>query len=145
MGLGGCSQFDQCKAKRTNILRCVGRRQTRGVEKCSELIEQMIKTFSSHLGNDTMGIPLLDSDHVWYIWGEQKRHLNCIQDPDGVLLYRQPGTRTKGGDQLPVYRCASGSTSLESFHNHIARFIPGKNPFELMFRPIIGQDQRGLR
>ncbi|XP_056120631.1 uncharacterized protein LOC130097715 [Rhinichthys klamathensis goyatoka] len=32
---------------------------------------------------------------------------------------------TKGGIILPVYRCARGSTSLESFHNHLNRFIPG--------------------
>lgn len=29
------------------------------------------------------------------------------------------------GIRLPVYRCARGSTSLESFHLHLARFIPG--------------------
>ncbi|XP_044023682.1 uncharacterized protein LOC122862327 [Siniperca chuatsi] len=33
------------------------------------------------------------------------------------------GRLTKGGVSLPVYRCARGSTSLESFHLH--RFIPG--------------------
>ncbi len=32
----------------------------------------------------------------------------------------------KGGLTLPVYCCARGSTSLESFHNHLNRLIPGK-------------------
>uniref|UniRef100_A0A0F8CJ42 DUF6729 domain-containing protein n=1 Tax=Larimichthys crocea TaxID=215358 RepID=A0A0F8CJ42_LARCR len=38
-------------------------------------------------------------------------------------LYTETGRLTKGGVSLPVYRCARGSTSLESFH--INRFIPG--------------------
>ena len=32
-----------------------------------------ITTFSSDLGNDTMGIPLLDKDRAWQIWDEQKK------------------------------------------------------------------------
>ncbi len=35
------------------------------------------------------------------------------------------GHLTKGGVTLPTVRCARGSTSLESFHLHMARFIPG--------------------
>ena len=50
--------------------------------------------------------------------------LESIQDPAGVELYTQTGQFTKGGVQLPVYRCARDSTSLESFHLH--HFIPGK-------------------
>ncbi|MEQ2199104.1 hypothetical protein XENOCAPTIV_024908 [Xenoophorus captivus] len=60
------------------------------------------------------------------IWDTQRRHLSCIQDPPGVQLYTQTGTLTKGGISLPVYRCARGSTSLESFHLHLHSFIPGK-------------------
>ena len=40
-----------------------------------------------------------------------------------MQLYTQTGRLTKGGVILLVYRCARGSTSLESFHLH--RFIPG--------------------
>ncbi|CAM4735070.1 unnamed protein product [Leuciscus chuanchicus] len=42
--------------------------------------------------------------------------LACIQDPPGVQLYVQTGTLKKGGHTLPTFRCARGSTSLESFH-----------------------------
>ncbi|XP_047208710.1 uncharacterized protein LOC124859879 isoform X2 [Girardinichthys multiradiatus] len=35
------------------------------------------------------------------------------------------GQVTKGGVVLPVYHCARGSASLESFHLHLNRFIPG--------------------
>lgn len=59
------------------------------------------------------------------IWAEQKRHVKCIQDPANISLYTVTGHMTKGGVRLPVYRCARGSTSLESFHLHLARFIPG--------------------
>ncbi|XP_039670285.1 uncharacterized protein LOC120567393 [Perca fluviatilis] len=59
------------------------------------------------------------------IWKAQKKHLCCLQDPPGVQLYMQTGTLQKGGRTLPTYRCARGSTSLESFHLHMNRFIPG--------------------
>jgi hypothetical protein len=52
-----------------------------------------------------MGIPLLNYDCVtWQIWDEQKRHLPCIQDPEGVQLYMETGKRKKGGIELPIYR-----------------------------------------
>ncbi|KAL6475706.1 hypothetical protein MHYP_G00167460 [Metynnis hypsauchen] len=47
------------------------------------------------------------------------------QDPPGLQLYAKTGQLTKGGVVLPVYRCARGSTSLESFHRHLKNFIPG--------------------
>ncbi|KAK9518580.1 hypothetical protein VZT92_023882 [Zoarces viviparus] len=59
------------------------------------------------------------------IWSTQRTHLSCIQDQPGVQLYTQSGRLTKGGVILPVYRCARGSTSLEFFHSHLNRFIPG--------------------
>ncbi|RVE68857.1 hypothetical protein OJAV_G00096430 [Oryzias javanicus] len=37
----------------------------------------------------------------------------------------QDGTILKGEHRLPTYRCARGSTSLQSFHLHLNRFIPG--------------------
>ena len=72
-----------------------------------------------------MGVPLLDKDQTWEMWDSQKQHIACIHDPDDVQLYFQTGTLTKGATQLPTYRCARGSTSLESFHLHLNRFIPG--------------------
>ncbi|MEQ2209089.1 hypothetical protein XENOCAPTIV_024007 [Xenoophorus captivus] len=40
-------------------------------------------------------------------------------------MYTRTGQVTKGGVVLPVYRCARGSKSLELFHLHLNRFIPG--------------------
>ena len=44
-------------------------------------------------------------------------HIRSVRT--SVVLY----TRT-GGIQLPTDRCARGSTCLESFHNHLDKFIP---------------------
>ena len=44
---------------------------------------------------------------------------------------------TKGNSKLPVYRCARGSTSLESFHLHIARFIPGTTASDVTFQAYL--------
>ena len=71
------------------------------------------------------GIPLFH-ERIWEHWKQQQKHVECLQDPKGVQLYTQTGTLKKGGVVLPVYRCARGSTSLESFHLHLQRFIPGK-------------------
>ncbi|XP_063078300.1 uncharacterized protein LOC134468289 [Engraulis encrasicolus] len=101
------------------------RRRTRGAEESQRLIDDLIAIYSSEWGRDTMGISLFN-DRIHDIWAEQRRHLACIQDPPGVELYTETGRLDKGGSSLPVYRCARGSTSLESFHLHINRFIPGK-------------------
>ncbi|XP_016108011.1 uncharacterized protein [Sinocyclocheilus grahami] len=100
------------------------RRCTRGVEETEQLIGQMLEAFKD--ARETMGIPLMDQERMDVIWDTQRRHLPCIQDPPGVQLYTQTGSVTKRGLTLPVYRCARGSTALESFHNHLNRFIQGK-------------------
>ncbi|MEQ2166964.1 hypothetical protein GOODEAATRI_033872, partial [Goodea atripinnis] len=101
------------------------RRRTRGAENTTLLIQNLLDTFRGPAGRNTLNIPLLDDLRIQDIWDTQRRHLSCIQDPPGVQLYTQTGTLTKGGISLPVYRCARGSTSLESFHLHLDRFIPG--------------------
>ena len=112
------------KITRTELaLHC--RRQTRGIVDTTTMIYDLLLTFTGPQGCDTTGVPLLDRQRVWEIWDNQKRHIACIQDPEGVQLYTKTGVLTKGGVQLPTYRCARGSTSLESFHLHIDKFIPG--------------------
>ncbi len=71
------------------------KRRTRGPDESAELIQQLLITYSSDLGKDTMGIPLLNHDRAWQIWEEQKRHLPCVQDPEDVLLYMETGKRRK--------------------------------------------------
>ena len=54
-------------------------------------------------------------------------------------LYTETGHVVKGGVQLKTYRCARGSSSLESFHAHLKNFIPGKY---LMNRQALTYTQR---
>jgi len=102
------------------------RRKTRGIVQTATMIYDLLMTFTGPQGCDSTGVPLLDTERMWEIWDSQQRHIECIQDPEGVQLYTQTGVLTKGDIQLPTYRCARGSTSLESFHLHINRFVPGK-------------------
>ena len=88
-------------------------------KKPTYLIHDLIDTFQDEQGGDTLGVPLLN------IWDSQNRHIACIQDPDEVQLYIKTGVVTKGGVELPLYRCTQGSTSLKSYHIYHNRFIPG--------------------
>ena len=105
------------------------RRRTRGIVDTTTMIYDLLLTFTGPQGCNTTGVPLLDKSRIWEIWDSQKRHIACIQDPEGVQLYTKTGVLTKGGVQLPTYRCARGSTSLESFHLHIDTFVPGMISF----------------
>jgi hypothetical protein len=101
------------------------KRTTRGQDVTARLLKDLIEAFDGEQGKDVMGIRLLDHDRIWERWRTQECHIACIQDPPGIPLYIQTGTLNKAGIELPVYRCARGSTSLESFHLHLQRFIPG--------------------
>ncbi|CAM4568923.1 unnamed protein product [Leuciscus chuanchicus] len=72
------------------------RRRTRGEEETTILIGKLIDQFDSADGKDTLGVPLLNHERI------QQMIQQCC------------------------YRCARGSTSLESFHLHLNRFIPGE-------------------
>ena len=102
------------------------RRTTRTANEIFSLITTLIEMLDGEQGRDTLGVPLFNHTRIWEEWDKAKVHVPCILDPPGVKLYSEVGTLTKGGVELKVYRCARGSTSLESFHLHINRFIPGK-------------------
>ncbi|XP_034460728.1 uncharacterized protein LOC117773137 [Hippoglossus hippoglossus] len=110
------------------------RRRTRGEERTIHLLEELLGMLMGSRGNDSLGVPLFDSERMEHIWRVQRKHVKCIQDPPGVALYTKTGELTKGGVRLPVYRCARGSTSLESFHLHLNRFIPGTSANSLNFQ-----------
>ena len=119
------SEEDIIRSITRNELALHCRRSTRGEKDTTELLFNLLKMFDSQRGHDTMGVPLLHHDRIWELWEKQKLHIACIQDPPGIPLYTQTGTLKKGKVVLPVYRCARGSSSLESFHLHLMRFIPG--------------------
>ncbi|XP_036419498.1 uncharacterized protein LOC118803096 [Colossoma macropomum] len=110
------------------------RRRTRGEQTTIQLIDRLLHELLGDKGRDLMGIPLLDKVRMEYIWRVQKRHIRCIQDVPGIPLYTETGTTTKGGIVLTRYRCARGSISLESFHCHLQRFIPGTTANSLNFQ-----------
>ena len=120
--------------KATSKRKCPGtacRRRTRGVKQTTEAIEALLLSFS--MATDTLSVPLL-KEEIKSIWEEQQKHVACIQDPPGVELYTVTGHILKGSVMLPVVRCARGSTSLESFHLHLARFVPGNSAGAVNFQ-----------
>lgn len=102
------------------------RRRTRGVEQTTVLLEELVEVFESDRGRDIMGVPLFPPGALRRVWEQQRHHVACIQDPPNIgLYYKALSPVNKGGIPLPLYKCSRGSTSLEGFHNHLARFIPG--------------------
>ena len=85
-------------------------------------LDNLLQSLSG--ATDSLGVPLLKDDMA-DVWAEQRKHITCIQDPASVNLYTVVGSLKKGGIHLPVLRCARGTTSLELFNLHLARFIPG--------------------
>ena len=95
------------------------KRKTRGANETITLIEALLLAMTH--ATDALGVRLF-ADDMMDIWKEQKKHVVCLQDPPDVPLYTKTGNITKGGITLPVLRCARGTTSLESFHLHLARY-----------------------
>lgn len=87
------------------------------------MIELLLNELMGVKGRDYLGVPLLDHERMQHIWKIQEKHVKCIQDEPSVLLYTVSGTTTKEGIVLPNYRCERGSTSFESLHLHLNRFI----------------------
>ncbi|XP_070403353.1 uncharacterized protein [Nothobranchius furzeri] len=113
------------------------KRTTRSSSEMETLISELIEAYSGHKGGNSLGVPLINSERMAEIWKAQKKHLSCLQDPPGVLLYMETGTIKKGGHILKTYRCATGSTSLESFHLHMNRFIPGTLASDTFFQAYL--------
>ncbi|KAK0151033.1 hypothetical protein N1851_007824 [Merluccius polli] len=110
------------------------RRRTRGEQQTILMIGNLLSELMGVKGRDLLGVLLLDQERMQHIWQVQRKHVKCIQDEPGVLLYAETGTTTIEGIVLPNYRCARGSTSLESFHLHLNRFIPGTSANSLNFQ-----------
>ena len=110
------------------------RRRTRGADKTTDLLETLLLSLSS--ATDTLGNPLL-RENITEIWMEQKKHIVCIQDPPDIPLYTITGCLRKGRVSLPTYRCARGTTSLESFHSHLVKFIPGTSANAVNFQAYL--------
>ncbi|XP_019907863.3 uncharacterized protein LOC109616471 [Esox lucius] len=118
-----------------NDLALYCRRRTRGEVATMRCIDHLLQELMGDKGRDLLGVPPLDWVRMEHIWRVQQRHVKCIQDVPGVPLYTEKGTTTtKDGVVLTRYRCARGSTSLESYHLHLNRFIPGTSANSLNFQ-----------
>ena len=95
------------------------KRKTRGAELTAQLIEELLLDMGT--ATDSFGVPVFN-ERMLTIWKEEIKHIPCIQDPPEVALYTVTGHIRKGSMELPVYRCARGTTSLESFHLYLARY-----------------------
>ncbi|XP_051792905.1 uncharacterized protein LOC127531972 isoform X3 [Acanthochromis polyacanthus] len=127
--------LDKLISRKELALHC--RKRTRGVEETTRRIKALIDEMDSEKGRDTLGVPLLDHERIQQVWIDQQRHITCIQDPERFPLYMKTGTLKKGGVELCCYRCARGSTSLESFHLHLNRFIPGTSASDSHFQAYL--------
>ncbi|XP_031423253.1 uncharacterized protein LOC116220492 isoform X2 [Clupea harengus] len=130
----GLSSLDITKRLSREELALHCRRRTRGELTTTRMLEELLQMLMGTSGNDSHGVPLFDRERMEHIWSVQRKHVKCIQDPPGVALYTKMGERTKGGVRVPMYRCARGSTSLESFYLHLNRFIPGTSANNLNFQ-----------
>ena len=75
------------------------RRRTRGAKLPLQLIEELLLQLST--ATDSLCVPVL-SEKMVTIWEEEKKHVQCIQDPLGVALYTITGHINKDGVELPV-------------------------------------------
>ncbi|KAK5930032.1 hypothetical protein CesoFtcFv8_000282 [Champsocephalus esox] len=123
------------RSRCTNNPLCPSSCTKSGAQETERLLTEAVEAFKR--ATDTMNVPLLDQRRMEKILETQRQHIPCIQDPAGVRLYTRTGQLTRGGVSLPVYRCARGSTSLESFHLHLHRFIPGSSARGTFFQMFL--------
>jgi hypothetical protein len=100
------------------------RRTTRSAAQIEANISALLENMKH--AKDSLGMRLINPETMPLVWEQQKKHIQCLTDPDDVEPYTLKGTITKGGITLDVIRSARGSSSLESFHRHQCAFIPGE-------------------
>lgn len=113
-------QVKNATTKAEMALHC--RRTTVGAEETRARINRLLDHFTKL--SDLLGVPLIHKERMAKIWKQQQQHLECIQDPPNVQLYTELSRCKK--TNLRRFRCARGSVSVESFHLHQNRFIPGR-------------------
>lgn len=68
------------------------KRRTRGTEETTQLLDRLFSALAKK--TDALGVPLFRDDYM-DIWETEKRHVKCLQDPEGVLLYTKTGELKK--------------------------------------------------
>ncbi|KAK1888878.1 Non-toxic nonhemagglutinin type D [Dissostichus eleginoides] len=102
------------------------RRVTLGAQETFRLIHLDIKELMGPAGLDQSEVSLFKTPGaIDEMWVGQQRHLECIQDPPGMNMYRVARTTTINSVDLPHYKSLRGSNSLEGFHKSLPHMIPG--------------------
>ncbi|XP_076841988.1 uncharacterized protein LOC143486080 [Brachyhypopomus gauderio] len=102
------------------------RRVTLGAQETFRLIHLAIEELKGPAGLDENGVSLFKTpEAIDEMWAAQQRHLECIQDPPDMYMYRVARTTTIHGVDVPYYKCLRGSNSLEGFHKALPNMIPG--------------------
>ncbi|KAF1395070.1 hypothetical protein PFLUV_G00007730 [Perca fluviatilis] len=77
-------------------------------------------------GLDESGVSLFKTpEAIDEMWASQQRHLEFIQDPPGMIMYRLARTADINNVDVPFYECLGGRNSLEGFHKTLPHMIPG--------------------
>ncbi|XP_056319082.1 uncharacterized protein si:ch211-243p7.3 [Danio aesculapii] len=102
------------------------RRVTLGAQETFQLIQRAIDELKGPAGMDQSGVSLFKStEAIDGVWEAQQRHLECIQDPPEMSMYRVAGSANINGVDVPYYKCLRGNNSLEGFYKTLPYMIPG--------------------
>ncbi|XP_056608893.1 uncharacterized protein LOC130426242 isoform X1 [Triplophysa dalaica] len=101
------------------------RRVTLGAQETFRLVQIAIDELKGPAGLDESGVSLFKSaEAIDGVWEGQQRHLECIQDPPEMSMYRVAHSTNINGVDLPYFKCLRGSNSLEGFHKTLPHMIP---------------------
>ncbi|XP_017576457.2 uncharacterized protein LOC108441441 [Pygocentrus nattereri] len=94
---------------------------SQNIQRASHLVIEELK---GHAGLDENGVSLFKTPEAIEMWAAQQQHLECIQDPPDLNMYRVAHTTTFNNVDVPYYKCLHGN-SLEGFHKALPNMIPG--------------------
>nr|XP_008281292.1 PREDICTED: uncharacterized protein LOC103358197 [Stegastes partitus] len=102
------------------------RRVTLGAQETFRLIHLAIEELKGPAGLDESGVSLFKTpEAIDEVWAAQQRHLECIQDPPDMIMYRVAHITKINSIDVPYYKCLRGSNSLKGFHKVLPNMIPG--------------------
>ncbi|KAL7875838.1 hypothetical protein AOLI_G00108010 [Acnodon oligacanthus] len=98
------------------------RRVTLRAQETFQLVHLAIEKLQGPTGLDENGASLFRTpEAIDEMWAAQQRHLECIQDPPDMNMYRVAHTNNV---DVPYYKRLRGN-SLEGFHKTLPNMIPG--------------------
>ncbi|XP_034540592.1 uncharacterized protein LOC117813704 [Notolabrus celidotus] len=102
------------------------RRVTLGAQETFQLIHMAIEELKGPAGLDESGVSLFKTpEAIDEMWVSQQRHLECMQDPPGMSMYRVARSTNINNVDVPYYKGPRGSNSLEGFHRFLPNMISG--------------------